>query len=56
VDAAADDHVRAIIANNGGAAARVAQSPGAKPAPTANVQTTPEANRKAVASTRERAL
>jgi len=56
VDAAADDHVRAIIANNGGAAARVAQSPGAKPAPTANAQTTPEANRKAVASTRERAL
>jgi len=57
VDAAADEHVRSIIASNGGAAAaRVAQSPGSKPAPSANVQAAPEANRKAVASTRERAL
>jgi membrane fusion protein, multidrug efflux system len=45
VDAAADEHVKAIIANNGGAPTRVAQSPPVQQKPEAVVEKTPDLTR-----------
>ena len=57
VDAAADEHVKAIIADNGGGSTRVAQSPAASRKPTTSVEQTPDVTRtKAAAATRDRAL
>jgi membrane fusion protein, multidrug efflux system len=57
VDAAADEHVRAIIAHNGGGSTRVAQSPAAQRKPAVIVEQAPDpARTKAAAATRDRAL
>ena len=57
VDAAADEHVKAIIAENGGGSTRVAQSPATARKPAAFVEHTPDVTRtKAAAATRDRAL
>jgi hypothetical protein len=57
VDAAADERVKAIIADNGGGSTRVAQSPAAPRKPTTFVEPTPDVTRtKAAAATRDRAL
>ena len=57
VDAAADERVKAIIADNGGGSTRVAQSPAAPRKPAAIVEQVPDQTRtKAAAATRDRAL
>jgi membrane fusion protein (multidrug efflux system) len=57
VDAAADEHVKAIIADNGGGSTRVAQSPATPRKPAAIVEQAPDLTRtKAAAATRDRAL
>jgi membrane fusion protein, multidrug efflux system len=57
VDAAADEHVKAIIAANGGASTRVAQVASTQRKPAAVVEQTPDTTRtKAAAAARDRAL
>jgi membrane fusion protein, multidrug efflux system len=57
VDAAADEHVKAIIAANGGASTRVAQGASTQRKPAAVVEQTPDTTRtKAAAAARDRAL
>ena len=58
VDAAADEHVREIIAGNGGGSTRMAQGPAPVPKkPTAVVEQAPDTSpTKAAATTRDRAL